>query len=319
MPVSSKTTRKRKLKTEKKEKKKQEIIQHEIEKPIEPPEQKPVNLDLQEIPLEQEENAEINHTLQTEYKEEPIIKQDEPEILQEIPPKPFESSLITSHKPLAKPLPRSNNIVSDAFKELKQSVFEEEAEEYKPKLTPIPKDGKESESALLKQKKLERDMIEVLSFLSKKISVKKLDLAKPIEKKEPEKKIPPTSMNEILKGLISLDSNIEASAILKTDGKILASAISTRISDSLFATVGMNLSMIGTDIIEGLSAGTLKSISVQGSNGVLSLAPIDKKNPSLKDMILILFSDPKVKSGIISFAVHMVKKQVKEYLGFEQQ
>jgi len=274
---------------------------------------------LEEIPLEQEENAEINHNLQTEYKEEPIIKQDEPEILKEIPPKPFESSLITSHKPLAKPLPRSNNVLSDAFKELKKSVLEEEAEEYKPKLTPIPKDVKESESALLKQKKLEKDMTEVLSFLSKKITVKKLDLPKPIEKKEPEKKIPPTSMNEILKELISLDSNIEASAILKTDGKILASAISTRISDSLFATIGMNLSMIGTDIIEGLSAGTLKSISVQGSNGVLSLAPIDEKNPSLKDMILILFSDPKVKSGIISFAVHMVKKQVKEYLGFEQQ
>ena len=137
--------------------------------------------------------------------------------------------------------------------------------------------------------------------------------------KEPEKKIPPTSMNEILKELVNLDSNIEASAILKTDGEILASAISTRISESLFTTIAMNLSMIGTDIIEGLSAGTLKSISVQGSNGVLSLAPIDKKNPNLKDMILILFSDPKVKSGIISFAVHIVKKQVKEYLGFEIQ
>ncbi len=276
-------------------------------------------MDLQKIPLEQEEDAEINDTLKTNYEEEPAIKQDEPEILQEIPPKPFASSLITSHKPLAKLLPRSNNVVLDAFEELKQSVLEEEAEEYKPKLTPIPKDAKESESALLKQKKLEKDMTEVLSFLSKKISVKKLDVPKPVAKKEPEKKIPPTSMNEILKELVNLDSNIEASAILKTDGKILASAISTRISDSLFATIAMNLSMIGTDIIEGLSAGTLKSISIQGSNGVLILAPIDKKNPSLKDMILILFSDPKIKSGIISFAVHIVKKQVKEYLGLEKQ
>ena len=285
-----------------------------------PKEKKDINQPglLKEIPLEQGKNAEIDDILKTKHEVESTIKQDEPEILQEIPPKPFESSLITFRKPLPKPLPRSNNIISDAFKDLKQSFFEEEAKEYKPKLTPISKDEQESESALLKRRKLEKDMTEVLSFLSRKISVKKLEVPKPIVKKEPTKKIPPTSMNEILKELVNLDSNIEASAILKTDGEILASAISNRISDSLFATIGMNLSMIGTDIIEGLSAGILKSISIQGSNGVLSLAPIDKKNPSLKDMILILFSDPKIKSGIISFAVHVVKKQVTEYLGFEK-
>ncbi|MFX1572547.1 MAG: roadblock/LC7 domain-containing protein [Promethearchaeota archaeon] len=297
-------------------------------------EQNVSNLDLQEIPTEElkidqspilEEiplekiNDQINDTLESSYQEKPTDKPEEPDTLKEIPPKPFKSSLITTHKPLPKPLPRSDDTISDAFKELKKSVLEEEAEEYKLKLAPLSKDIKEkSESALLKQQKLEKDMTEVLSFLSKKISVKKLEVHKPVKKTEPKKKIPPTSMNEILKELVNLDSNIEASAILKTDGEILASAISTRISDSLFATIGMNLSMIGTDIIEGLSAGTLKSISVQGSNGVLSLAPIDIRNPNLKDMILILFSDPKVKSGIISFAVHIVKKQVKEYLGFDE-
>jgi predicted regulator of Ras-like GTPase activity (Roadblock/LC7/MglB family) len=111
------------------------------------------------------------------------------------------------------------------------------------------------------------------------------------------------------------DLNIEASSIIKTDGTILASAISSRISDSLFATIGMNLSMIGTDIIEGLDAGTLKSISVRGTDGVLDLAPIDRENPSVKDMILVIFSHPRVKSGIISFAVNIVKKQLLDYLG----
>ncbi|MFX1311483.1 MAG: roadblock/LC7 domain-containing protein [Promethearchaeota archaeon] len=271
----------------------------------------------EEIPLEKD--SQIDDNIETNYEVEHIIEQDKTEILTEIPPKPFESSFITSHKPIAKPLPRSKSLVSDAFKELKKSVLEEEAKEYKHDSIPIPNHTEESESALLKQKKLEKDMIEVLSFLSKKISVKKLEVPKPIAKKKPEQKILPSSMNEILKKLVNLDPNIEASAILKTDGKILASAISNRISDSLFTTIGMNLSMIGTDIIEGLNAGTLKSISVQGTNGVLSLAPIDKKNPNLKDILLILFSDPKVKSGIISFAVQLVKKQVKKYLGFEKQ
>ena len=125
-------------------------------------------------------------------------------------------------------------------------------------------------------------------------------------------------MNEILKELASLDSKIEASAIIKTDGTILASAISTRISDSLFSTIGINLSMISNDIIDGLNAGTLKTISVKGSEGILDLAPIDQDNPSLKNMILILFSHPSVKSGIISIAVNLIKKQVKKYFGLEK-
>ena len=67
--------------------------------------------------------------------------------------------------------------------------------------------------------------------------------------------------------------------------------------------------MIGNDIIEGLNAGKLLNISVRGSDGVLDLAPITK------DMLLILFSNPKIKSGIIYFAANIVKKQVKQYLG----
>ena len=184
---------------------------------------------------------------------------------------------------------------------------------------PIP--TKTSQQATIsKKEKLEKDMTEVLGFLSKKISVQKLETSTPetISTEEVEKKIPPASMNEILNELTTLDSRIEASAIIKTDGTMLASAISTRISDSLFATIGMNLSMISSDILHGLSAGSLKSISVRGTEGVLDLAPIDKESPSLKDMILILFSHPDVKSGIVSVAVNLIKKQVKYYLGLEK-
>jgi predicted regulator of Ras-like GTPase activity (Roadblock/LC7/MglB family) len=150
--------------------------------------------------------------------------------------------------------------------------------------------------------------------------VQKLEISIPkdVSKEELEKEIHPSSMNEILKELGKLDSRIEASAIIKTDGTMLASAISDRISDPLFSTIGINLSMISSDILHGLSAGSLKSISVRGSEGVLDLAPIDLESSSLKDMILILFSNPEVKSGIISVAVSLVKKQIKYYLGLEK-
>ncbi|MFX1278172.1 MAG: hypothetical protein ACFFA3_02075 [Promethearchaeota archaeon] len=275
---------------------------------------------MQEIPKEEDLKLNKIPTISTKAIEENSftaitndfeeVNEEESQVLQEITPKPFQSSILSSKK----------DSISDAFSELKQSILEDEDKNSKPSLVPIPTKSAESVETSSKQKRLEKDMTEVLSFLSKKISVKKLDsqTPEPPLRKAPEKKIPPSSMNEILNELITLDSRIEASAIIKTDGTMLASAISSRISEALFNTIGMNLSMIGSDIIHGLSAGTLKSISVKGTEGVLDLAPIDTESPSLKDMILILFSHPNVKSGIISIAINVIKKQIKYYMGLEQ-
>jgi len=71
-------------------------------------------------------------------------------------------------------------------------------------------------------------------------------------------------------------------------------------------------------LVISIGAGKLKSISLKASDGVLDLAPIDQENPSVKDMFLIIFSHPKVKSGIIAFAVNIVKKQIKDYLGLKK-
>jgi len=351
LPISSRSPRVRvpKVKKEKKKKKKKDQKPRE-EKPlelIEVEELEPEKLELQEIPKEEISHPppveyqkipkeEISHPPPVEYQkiplpetdnieensyveDTPISEEDKSLTLQEITPQPFKGSVIASGKTF-KALPsRSSDPISDAFSELKQSVLIEEKEEAKASIAPIPIEPPDSDIIALKQKRLEKDMSKVLSFLSKKISIKNLEKPKikPITREKSEDKIPPASMNEILKRLLTLDLHIEASAVIKTDGTILASAISSRISDSLFATIGMNLSMIGTDIIDGLNAGTLKSISVRGSEGVLDLAPIDKENSSVKDMLLILLSHPKVKSGIISFAVNIVKKQIKIYLGLE--
>ena len=219
------------------------------------------------------------------------------EILREITPQPFRGSIIADKGVYGHP------------QQTKVSTNK--------KSQNSPVSSTQVESGLLKQKQLEDDMTEVLSFLSKKITVKPLKTVKKVEKvkEKPEVVIPPSSMNEILKDLLKLDLYIEASAIIKRDGTILASAISSRISDSLFATIGQNLSMIGSDIIEGLSAGTLLNISIRGSNGVLDLAPIGSQEALGGEMILIILSHPRVKSGIIHFAVSMVKKQVSQYSG----
>jgi predicted regulator of Ras-like GTPase activity (Roadblock/LC7/MglB family)/ribosomal protein L40E len=266
--------------------------------PINKPEvmKKPKASELQEIPLVEipvNNSKQETKKLVMDKEENDDVEEEEKEILTEITPKPFEGSIIGL-----------------------KGVYSSKSSAEKP-LT-VPK-APYSEGSLVKQKQLEEDMTKVLTFLSKKITVKKLPTEKkPDEEKKKEEFIPPSSMNEILTELLKLDLHIEASAIIKKDGTILASAISSRMSDNLFATIGQNLSMIGEDIIEGLSAGKLLNISVRGSKGVVDLAPIDTKTTLGNDMILVIFSSPRIKSGIINFAANIVKKQVKEYLGLDK-
>ena len=230
--------------------------------------------------------------------------------LKAVTPQPFEG-------PIAAPTETRQMTKSMALEAipLDKSDSNVKLQAEKAKLPPIR--SEDIQASINKAKRLEEDMAEVLGFLSKKLDIPKKEdkKGKPKEKKEKKEKIPPSSMEEILKQLLSLDLHVEAAAIIKRDGKIIASAVSSRMSDSLFATIGQNLSMIGTDIIHGLSAGDLKSISVKGTNGILDLAPIDEQDSSLvKDMILIIFSHPKVKSGIIAFAVNIIRKQIIDYL-----
>lgn len=297
LPVSSKAPRVKigvEKKTDKSPKSKKIKM---IEKPL----NKPSVLDLQEIPKEYKNTEEVdykskeqNQIFQKRIEDYNAEMVEEKEILKEITPQPFNGSIIAS-----------------------KAVFGT-AVERKPKKVLI-ENKNDLQSSLIKQKQLEEDMTKVLKFLSKKVTVQELPSGqKKEEKKQKEKVISPSSMNEILKELLRLDLHIEASAIIKRDGTILASAISSRISDSLFATIGQSLSLIGMDIIESLSAGKLLNISIRGTNGVLDLAPIDAKETQFNDMILVILSNPRVKSGIIHFAANIVKKQVKDYLGFSK-
>ncbi|MBY9016846.1 MAG: hypothetical protein KGD68_14245 [Candidatus Lokiarchaeota archaeon] len=275
---------------------------------------KPKDFDLHEIPKVKalnhdhvemfEDSTDVKEKIEEHDFDENLDDEEEDlEFLKEITPQPFRGSIIADKGVYGKPN-QLRKVSSSKSKTVAQDAVA----------------SKNTESNLIKQKQLEEDMTKVLSFLSKKITVKPLiPVKKGVDASTKSKdSIPPSSMNEILNDLLKLDLHIEASAIIKKDGTILASALSSRISDSLFATIAANLSMMGKDIIEGLNAGTLLNISIRGTDGVLDLAPISFKKLPGDDMLLIIFSHPKIKSGIIHFAVSIVKKRVKQYLGLSK-
>ena len=301
----------KKTKTKTKTKKKPQPAKPQKKPPIKKEPTKPTSLDLHEIPkvkaleiFEDSIENEEEEIIEDDFDEDFDDVEEEEDFLKEIAPQPFRGSIIAD-KGVYRQSKQPKKVSRSRTKKISQKTATSE---------------KNIESSLLKQKQLEDDMTKVLSFLSNKITVKPL---KPVKKgvkasAKPKDSIPPSSMNEILKDLLKLDVYIEASAIIKKDGTILASALSSRISDSLFATIAANLSMMGIDIIEGLSAGTLLNMSIRGTDGVLDLAPISFKNLPGDEMLLIIFSHPKIKSGIIHFAVSIVKKRVKQYLGLSK-
>jgi predicted regulator of Ras-like GTPase activity (Roadblock/LC7/MglB family) len=116
----------------------------------------------------------------------------------------------------------------------------------------------------------------------------------------------PNSLDDILINLTQLDVNIEASALVNLDGKILASAISERIDEFLISTITNTLGTISQDVIASLESGDLKFISLYATKGILFLSPI------MKNLFLVLYTSS-AKMGLINLARMVVKKKIEMF------
>ena len=208
--------------------------------------------------------------------DEPSIKKGGPtSILQEIPPQPFSLQSI----PLTNSKKQSSQV---------QNIQPPKREE------------------------ISSAMTSAMQALSKNLTTKKKPMRTSQESLETQQdtkyeEISSNNLDEILRNISRLDKNIEASAIINPDGVILSSALSGRVNDSLFVSIGKTLSVLGNDIVNALNTGALKSVTINGTHGKFSLAPI------VSDVLLLILSGPRVKAGIIHLAVSLFKKKFKSY------
>ena len=144
-----------------------------------------------------------------------------------------------------------------------------------------------------------------MDVIPKKPAKKKAVAAKPeqeISFKEPD------NLNDVLRELIKVDPVIKASALVKRDGTIIASGISTIFSDSLISIIATTVANIAKDIIFATESGDLKYITLGGTSGVIHLVPI------LADIFLVILTGANSKQGIINVVAKNVEKGVKKYL-----
>ncbi|MHA1843418.1 MAG: hypothetical protein ACTSWE_04040 [Promethearchaeota archaeon] len=314
-------------------------------------------LDLSPIPLKSENNINETEVFKEETSNESVpteewIPTPEEEVprdknyLKEVAPPPFEGSLIIKKgifrppatkikkeegSKLKRDLPKIAKEINNHEKPLEKSSSQKSSEDF-PKILASDMKASASEETLIESveppspsvkssEDLIKDMRSLLSNLSKKLNLPEDRQKKEVRERKKvaaEKIILPQNLNEILQKLLSLDLHIEAAAIINIDGTILASAISSMISDELFITIGKNLTDISNDIINWLKAGPLEMVSIKGKQGILDVAPLEENMPELQDLILIIFSHPKAKRGVINLAISIVKKQIFEYLGISR-
>jgi predicted regulator of Ras-like GTPase activity (Roadblock/LC7/MglB family) len=181
-----------------------------------------------------------------------------------------------------------------------------------PRMNSQPQSGSSSNhpimafsSQTLQSQQIEQEMSNIMSVF-RETSSSKYQRTEEIREQNIDESIP-NSLDDILINLSQLDLNIEASALVKTSGEIIASAISERIDEFLISTITNTLGTISQDVISSLESGDLKFISLFATKGILFLSPI------MKNVFLVLYTTSEAKIGLINLARMVVKKKIEMY------
>ncbi len=167
--ASSSRTRLQKATKEKKEKKEKKVPTIQIiEEPIENENLEQEKLELQEIPIVDENINDLSNLDEIPLEQSQVIESgslsdipskieqdlgdEKKPILQEIKPKPFRGTIISNKSEFRPPVTQSKDLISDAFTALKKSVLEVEIKKPKPSLSPLPQKTLETDAAIIKQK-----------------------------------------------------------------------------------------------------------------------------------------------------------------------
>jgi predicted regulator of Ras-like GTPase activity (Roadblock/LC7/MglB family) len=146
------------------------------------------------------------------------------------------------------------------------------------------------------------------TFKQKPLGVIKPETPQPAAKAVPLTSDTREQLIEFLRGLNRLDRSLEASAVVKRDGTILASAHSSRAKPEMMATICSTLFGIAQDSIRAIAGGRMRMISVTAEQSVLMLTQINE------DTILLLVTSPKSNIGLISMYSETLAQNIAKFL-----
>ncbi|MGQ4892828.1 MAG: roadblock/LC7 domain-containing protein [Candidatus Njordarchaeia archaeon] len=106
-----------------------------------------------------------------------------------------------------------------------------------------------------------------------------------------------TSLEKILKEMHDKNRDIDGSAILRTDGLVIASVLAEKLDRDLVAAMAASLLNVSSRVLEELAKGNVEDVVVRGSDGVVALISVNpeavlatmaKKNANLGLLIVTM-------------------------------
>lgn len=146
------------------------------------------------------------------------------------------------------------------------------------------------------------------TFAKRPLGVAKPETAASTKKQSTLSKEEKTQLIEFLRGLNRLDRFLEASAVVKKDGTLLASAHSTRAKPEMMSTISSTLFGIAEDSIRAISGGKMRIVTIIAEQCVLMLSPINE------DTCLLLITSPKSNLGLLLTQSEFVSQNIAKFL-----
>jgi len=115
-------------------------------------------------------------------------------------------------------------------------------------------------------------------------------------------------LNSILSELNGSSTDIEASAIISTDGLIISSMLQADMDDDRVAAMSAALLSLGDRTAEELNRGTLEQVLIKGDKGYILMTHANN------DSVLTVLTRPKARLGLIFLDVKRAAENIDKIL-----
>jgi len=115
-------------------------------------------------------------------------------------------------------------------------------------------------------------------------------------------------LEKILKEMEAADPDIEASAIVRTDGLVMASALPKSADEGLIAAMSAAILNIGSRALSELAKGELEKIIVSGDKGDITIMGVGK------EAVLSAITKPGANIGLLLVEMARAREKVESVL-----
>ncbi|MEM1659067.1 MAG: roadblock/LC7 domain-containing protein [Candidatus Jordarchaeales archaeon] len=115
-------------------------------------------------------------------------------------------------------------------------------------------------------------------------------------------------LEKILKEMEAGDPDVEASAIVRTDGLVMASALPKSADEGLIAAMSAAILNIGSRALSELAKGELEKIIVSGNKGDITIIGVGK------EAVLSAITRPGANIGLLLVEMARAKEKVQSLL-----